>query len=161
MILLELMNTSQSHDLTIKNLDLGFHAENLGGLFPDILGRAALKLDSLSCGPPSSAQLEEILIRLGLAANGDTQLKELDIDSRDSLDLSHMNPEILSEALVKLETTGDFLEYVHLSSEQITHLFTKIKDSEDLRLARVDLVYTDISQVAPTLLAGGISRLEQ
>ena len=152
----------ESDGLTLKNLDLSYQADNIAGVSSDILGRAALRLESFRCAHLTEAQYEGILTRL--AASRDHKLKELSIfTERKPLDLSHMNPEILSEALVKLESTDDLvrLDKVRLSSEQVTHLFTKIKNTKDLRLARAILEFIDISQVPPAVLAGAISRLKK
>ena len=104
--------------------------------------------------------MEEILTRL--ATTGQSQLRELDVAFTGDTDLTHMDPEILTGALVKLKTTSWILYNVRLSSEQVTHLFTKISNTEDLRLTKVDLSWPPpVSQVPPAVLTGAISRLEE
>ena len=156
---------SQSEDIALKDLHLGDDPDDfidLSGVSPDILGRAAVKLETLTGRARlSSAQLEEIFTRL--ATTGQSQLRELDVaDIVGDTDLSHMDPEILTGALVKLKTTSWILFNVLLSSEQVTHLFTKISNTEDLRLTKVDLSWPPpVSQVPPAVLTGAISRLEE
>ena len=157
---------SQSEDIALKDLRLDDDPDDpdfidLRGVSPDILGRAAIKLQSLVGDLLlSSAQLEEILTRL--ATTGESQLRELDVAFTGDTDLTHMDPEILTGALVKLKTTSRILHHVLLSSEQVTHLFTKIKNTEDLRLTKVELGWlSPVSQVPPAVLTGAISRLEE
>merc|ERR1711974_367325 len=63
---------------------------------------------------------------------------------------------------MKLETTGYILSHVRLSPEQVAHLLTRIRDTEeeDLRFTVIALYDVNISQVSPAVLTGAISRLE-
>lgn len=149
---------SETTDLALKNLDLGGFG-CLAEVSPDILGLASVKLETLRGGRVSSAQIEEILTRLSIT--GESKLRKLDLDLEEILDLDHMDPEILTEALVKLKTADSILQQVGVSSEQMTHLLTKISNTEDLRLTGVNLSFVDISQLPSAVLTGAVSRLEK
>ena len=147
---------TESDVLTLKNLDLGLGS--LADVSPDILGIAAVKLETLSGGGSvSSAQFEEILTRLAATEESKLEKLEVDVGSHLTPDLTHMDPDILTSALLKLET--DILLRVRLSPEQTTHLLTKISNTRDLRLTRVNL--DDVSLVPLAVLSGAISRLEK
>ena len=82
---------SESDDLTLKYLDLGYHT--FTGVSPSILGAAAMRLDTLGSRSITAAQLEEILTRL--ATTGNSKLRVLNIfRSEVFLDLSHLPPKI-------------------------------------------------------------------
>jgi len=134
------------------------HFTNLTGVSPDVLGLASVKLETLTGADVSSAQIEEILTRV--ATTGESKLKKLVVATEDMgntglLDLTHMDPEILTEALVKLEINLGILR----SYEQMTHLLTKI-NTEDLRLKTVNLFYLDISELPLDVWTGAVSRVE-
>ena len=123
-----------------------------------LLSRAALKVETLTVADVSSAQIEEILTRV--ATTGESKLKELvvsteDMDDTGLLDLTNMDPEILTEALLKLE----FNLLILRSYEQMSHLLTKI-NTEDLRLKRLYLIHLDISELPSAVLTGAVSRVE-
>ena len=99
----------------------------------------------------SSPQLEAILT--GIAGSQDSKLRELTCTGAD---ISGMDPEILSEALVKLETVGGG----RLSPGQVLALFSRISESPNLRLTKLDLDW-NISMVPPEMFAGALSRLER
>ena len=76
-------------------------------------------------------------------------------------DISQLSPETVATALLKLENTEDILQRVVLSDGQISQLITKIRDSEDLKFTGLSLISNDLSQVAPDVLAGAVTRLEK
>ena len=144
-------------DISLRTLHLHEEPQVSG----DILARAALKLNTLVLEAPTSAQIGEILTML--ASSEDSKLRVLDLPHYgDPRDISYLSPETVAEALVKLEIANIFEEAI-LSPGQMNSLMTKIKDTEDLRLTKLDLwnaEHADISQVAPDVLAGAVSRLE-
>ena len=145
-------------DTTLKNLILRGH--ELEEVCPSMLARAAVRLDNLSLGACCSAQFGEIITRLASTEN--SKLRELTCPGSD---LSHLSPQIVAGALVKLQTIDDSVfgtfRNAKFTPEQIAQLFSKIKDTGDLRLTKLYFSHADTSQVAPEVFAGAISRLER
>ena len=147
-------------DTTLKNLILRGH--ELEEVCPSMLARAAVRLDTLCLGACCSAQFGEIITRLASTEN--SKLRELTCPGSD---LSHLSPQIVAGALVKLQTIDDSVfgtfRNVNFTPEQIAQLFSKIKDTGDLRLTDLDFSGSsaDTSQVTPEVFAGAISRLER
>ena len=122
---------------------------------PEILAGAAAKLERLRVDHLSSTQLKFILAKI---AGHHTKLRKLSCCfPRPSL--SGMDPDILAEAVIRLEI-GNFLPD-HLSPAQELSLFSKIKDSPDLRLTELShSLSSNINIVPPEVFAGAVSRLE-
>ena len=74
-------------------------------------------------------------------------------------ELSGMDPEILSQALVKLENVGLSGFDVKLSPDQSLALFSRIRASPNLRLTKLHMSW-NASLVPPELFAGALSVLE-
>ena len=143
-----LTGIQDSTNTSLKYLHLG--SDSLTRVSPDIVAGAAVKLERLQAHL-SSPQLEAILT--GIAGSQDSKLRELTCTGAD---ISGMDPEILSEALVKLETVGGG----RLSPGQVLALFSRISESPNLRLTKLDLDW-NISMVPPEMFAGALSRLER
>ena len=89
-----------------------------------------------------------------LIADGEiSQLKK--ISSRYITYLSSVDPELLSQTATNLE------EFVSsdLTLPQLLSLFSKIIETEDLKLKLLDICRSDLSEVPPTLLARAAVRL--
>ena len=109
---------SEGPDIAIKTLYL--YGQGVAQVSPDILGTAAVKLTSLYLGyHPTSRQIEGILTRL--ATTQDNKLRKFRFDGG-LLDISHLSPKIVTEALRKIENPQVFLPQVLFSSSQIRHL---------------------------------------
>ena len=130
--------------------------KKLTGIFaqvsPQILAGAALKVERLWANL-ISPQLQAILKEI--TATQDHKLKELHSWNCWN-DHSSIDPQFLSAALVKLETVSSNFK---LSPGQILSLFSRIRDSPDLRLAELRLGYSNVSMVPPDVFAGAVSRL--
>ena len=130
--------------------------KKLTGIFaqisPQILAGAALKVERLWANL-ISPQLQAILKEI--TATQDHKLKELHTWNCWN-DHSSIDPQFLSAALVKLETVSSNFK---LSPGQILSLFSRIRDSPDLRLAELRLGYSNVSMVPPDVFAGAVSRL--
>ena len=129
--------------------------KKLTGIFaqisPQILAGAALKVERLWAGL-FSPQLQAILKEI--TATQDHKLKELHCWSWN--DHSSIDPQFLSAALVKLETVSSNFK---LSPGQILSLFSRIRDSPDLRLAELRLGNSNVSMVPPDVFVRAVSRL--
>ena len=149
-----------SQDLAVFKLKyLEFVGVDLTSLCPEIMAGTAMRVDTFAVGDQvTAAQIGEILTLLATSEDPKPKLKRLRF--RGKKDLAHLPAGIVSEALLKLENTNDLLHHVVLSPEQVDHLFAKIRDSEDQRVTKFDLRCFNISQVAPDLLAGVVSRVE-
>ena len=124
---------------------------------PDVLAGAAVKLERLEVRSRLSyVQVEAILARV--AATQDSRLRRFNYDQSLS-DLSGLDPEVVAQALVKLETVGYPSLGVDLSPDQTLALFTRIREAPDLRLTELGLTW-DVSQVPPEVFAEALSRLE-
>ena len=147
-------------DSTLKNLKLRGHRHELEEVCPSMLARAAVRLDNLGLRACCSAQFGEIITRLASTEN--SKLRELICPGSD---ISHLSPQIVAGALVKLKTIEDSVfgtfRNAKFTPEQIAHLFSKIKDTGDLKLTELFFSSADISQVTPEVFAGAISRLER
>ena len=121
---------------------------------PEVLAGAAMKLESLR-SEMSSPQLEAILVRI--IGSPESKLRKIAC-WWSGPDMSGMDPEILSEALVNLETVdvGD----LRLSPGQVLSLFSRIRDSPNLRLTQLSLL-CNVSMVPPEVFVGAVSRLER
>ena len=128
--------------------------KKLTGIFaqisPQILAGAALKVERLWAGL-FSPQLQAILKEI--TATQDHKLKELHCWAWN--DHSSIDPQFLSAALVKLETVSGF----KLLPGQILSLFSRIRDSPDLRLAELRLGNSNVSMVPPDVFVRAVSRL--
>ena len=128
--------------------------KKLTGIFaqvsPQILAGAALKVERLWANL-ISPQLQAILKEI--TATKDHKLKELHCWTWN--DHSGIDPQFLSAALVKLETVSGF----KLLPGQILSLFSRIRDSPDLRLAELRLGNSNVSMVPPDVFVRAVSRL--
>ena len=137
---------------SLRSLEL----ESRTGLYqvaPDILAGAVVNLETFQA-PLLSNQAVAVLTRLALTP--DARLRRLALYG--SVHISHLDPEILTSALVKLESVGRDLSS-GLSASQVTALVTRIRDSQDLRLKELAL-FCDISPLSPGLLVAAIKKLE-
>ena len=154
----------QSQNLALKKLrHTSFSFPNppaVPGVSPDVMAAAAVKLEGLELFRSTEAQVVEVLTRL--ATTPDTKLRDLqfgNLFATDSdFDISHLSPDVLIRALLKLDLDILGLYRFEFSAEQIHLLFTNIRDSE-LKLTHFD-VLNDLSQVPPQLMASALSRLE-
>ena len=138
---------------------LEFVGVDLTSLSPEIMAGTAMRVDTFAVGDQvTAAQIGEILTLLATSEDPKPKLKRLRVDGKK--DLAHLPAGIVSEALPMLLNTRDLFHHVVLSPEQVVHLFAKIRDSEDPRVTKFDLRCFNISQVAPDLLAGVVSRVE-
>ena len=128
--------------------------KKLTGIFaqisPQILAGAALKVERLWANL-ISPQLQAILKEI--TATQDHKLKELHCWAWN--DHSSIDPQFLSAALVKLETVSG----IKLLPGQILSLFSRIRDSPDLRLAELRLGNSNASMVPPDVFVRAVSRL--
>ena len=129
--------------------------KKLTGIFaqvsPQILAGAALKVERLWANL-ISPQLQAILKEI--TATQDHKLKELHSWNCWN-DHSSIDPQFLSAALVKLETVSG----IKLLPGQILSLFSRIRDSPDLRLAELRLGNSNVSMVPPDVFVRAVSRL--
>ena len=140
----------------LKKITVSLATASLSQLSPEILAGAAVKLERFSACL-SSVQNEAILTRS--ATTQDSRLREL--SCYQMAEMPGMDPEILSQALVKLESVGVGGSRVELSAEQVLALFSRIRESPDLRLTELDLTWDwDVSLVPPEVFVGALSRLE-
>lgn len=124
-----------------------------------LLSAAVVKVRNCQIGGFNAVQLEEILT--ALANTEDAKLRRLEIIGFTTTDLTHIPPEILSQAMGKLENLDEILLRVRPSPQQVAHLFTKIRDTEELKFSEMWLDDTnDISQVPPAVFGEVITRLE-
>ena len=151
--------------LILKTLNLraqSWSFQKTDKVSPDVMARAAVKLNSLSTQFSSEAQFEEIITII--ASSEDNKLRKLNCGG--PIDSSQLSPETVAKALVKLETTGNIIQYDSHDSEfgmtpnQVTHLFNNIKDTEELRLTELLINHVDVSHVASDVLAEAVLRLE-
>ena len=143
--------------LILKTLNLrgqSWSFQKTDKVSPDVMARAAVKLNSFSTQFSSEAQVKEIITRL--ASSEDNKLRMLNCGGL--IDFSQLSPETVAEALVKLETTGSIIPY--WTPNQVTHLFNNIKDTEELRLTELLINHVDVSHVASDVLAEAVLRLE-
>ena len=148
-----------AEDFALKKLSLS-HGQ-LAQVSVDLVAGVALKLNTFY-GNFNAAQLGAILTRL--ANTEESTLRKLGIPmefgwNSTKRDLTNLPPEILSNALVKLESL-DILREVSLSAQQVAHLLAKLRDTENLRLTELRLHDLNISLVSPAVLAGVLSRME-
>ena len=125
---------SEAPDIVLKSIYLD--GVEVAEISPEILAGAAVRLTRLYLGDPTSGQVGEILNRL--ASTADNKLRDFQFFCDDQRDLSHLRPETVSDALLKLEDPGDILQYVLLPPGQMNNLMTKMKDSEE------DLGFTNL-----------------
>lgn len=123
----------------LKKITVSLATASLSQLSPEILAGAAVKLERFSAGL-SSVQNEAILTRS--ATTQDSRLREL--SCYHMAEMPGMDPEILSQALVKLEIVGYRGFLVKLSPDQVLALFSRIRESPDLRLTELE-IYLDVS----------------
>lgn len=155
----------QSQELPLKRLNLQYPPDD--PVSPYVLAAAAVKLEGLFLGCCTPTQAEELLLRL--AKTEDSKLILFEINSWDGetnesgqFDISHLSPEILSRALVKLDldtlnlSNRSLLAWFKFSPEQINSLFIKIRDSH----LNMTEFCCDLSQVPPQLMASAFSRLK-
>ena len=144
---------SEGKTLKLKNLSEVEESGTVAQLSPELLAGAAMKLESL-CADLTSPLMKAILTRI--TGTPDSKLKKLYSPSPSPADLSGIDPDIMSEALVKLET----VEGLKLSPDQVLSVLSKIRDTPNLRLTDLDLTDTNVSLVPPEVFAGAVSRLE-
>ena len=148
--LLELINDGETSQL--KKLTF---AGEVPHVTPNIVAGAAMRLETL-WSYLSRPQLEAVLARL--AAHQDSRLWQLRVFGK-PLKISTLDPEVLAAAFVKLETVGFDLTD-GLSTGQLSALFSRICQSQVLRLTELYLFNKDLSLVPPEVLVGAIQRLE-
>ena len=73
-------------------------------------------------------------------------------------DLSSVNPEILAQAVVRVDRAN--LNGTNLTDEQVTKLFTKIVNTQNINLKFLALVFYNISLVPADLFAQVVIKLE-
>ena len=134
-----------------KSLKLKKLSGTLAQVSPELLAGAAMKLEGLPF-VLSSLQMKAILTSI----NGTPDPKLRELSCIVSPDLSGIDPEIMSVALVKLKT----VEGLKLSPDQVLPVLSGIRDSPNLRLTKLDLARTNVSLVPPEVFAGALSRLE-
>jgi len=144
--------TIAQEDTKLKKFDLD--GNDLSHVEPEVLARAAVKLEELGL-KDTKLRTEQISSILATIAQEDTKLKKLNLEGND---LSHVEPEVLARAAVKLEELD--LSYTELRPEQITSIFTTIPQ-EDTKLKKLNLEGNDLSHVEPEVLATGAVKLEQ
>jgi len=113
----------------LKKMTLSSDTTSLTHLSPGIVAGAAVKLEELEIRSQLlSVQLEAILTRG--AGSQDSKLRKLVTISYQTADISGMDPDILSQVLIKLETVGDLVGLkVKLSPDQVLALFSRIRES--------------------------------
>ena len=142
-----------SASISLRNLDLIYQDLELA---PDMVAGVAMKLETLKARF-SSAQVEAIITRL--AASEDSRLRQLEIYWPDTVNISSLDPEVVAEALTKLEMVERSLCHC-LTAGQVSTLFSRIHHSPDLRLRHLQLRMCNISHLSPLVLIGAIQRLE-
>ena len=144
--------------LILKTLNLrgqSWSFQETDKVSPDVMARAAVKLNSFSTQFSSEAQFEEIITII--ASSEDNKLRKLNC----GVVSSQLSPETVAKALVKLETTGSIIRGgAYWTPNQVTHLFNNIKDTEELRLTELLINHVDVSHVASDVLAEAVLRLE-
>ena len=124
----------------LKKMTLQSATSSPTQLSPDILAGASVKLEELKIEPQlSSVQWEAILTRI--AGSQDSKLRKLFIEYPTGIwEISGMDPDILSQALIKLEALGDWMGlWVILSPDQVLALFSRIRESPLSNLIELDL----------------------
>ena len=149
---------SEGKTRQLKKIIVSSPSDSLDQLSPGIFAGAAVKVERLELlSMPSSVQLEAILSRI--AGSQDSKLRKLSCYGWSRADISGMDPEILSQALIKLKTVDDLFLFVHLSPGQYLSLFSRIREAPNLKLAKLQL-YWDVALVPPEVFTGALSRLE-
>ena len=74
------------------------------------------------------------------------------------VDLLRLDPELLSQAVVRLQECR--LDDKKISQTQMDSVFTAIQESEDMKLKILHLGNTDYSEVPPEILASALVKLE-
>ena len=90
-----------------------------------------------------------------IASTEDIKLKRLSINH----DLSDISPDILAEAVVRLEEIN--MWNTELIPDQVQSIFNEIANCENLKLTNLDIGYNDLSTVPADVLVKAISRLEK
>ena len=79
-------------------------------------------------------------------------------DERWRVDLLRLDPELLSQAVVRLQECR--LDDEEISQTQMDSVFTAIQESEDMKLKILHLEKKDYSKVPPEILASALVKLE-
>ena len=98
---------------------------------PDDLAAALVRMEEVAVSNLSKDQYTALFIKI---ANGkDIHIRRLEIES--CKNLLHVSPDVLSEALVKLEEIE--IERTRLTSEQIRSIQQKIAHCENVKLTNL------------------------
>ena len=121
---------------------------------PSLVSRAVLQVQECVITDGGFRHLWAILNRIATAE--ESNLRELAFHG--DVEIGRMDPGTLAEALVKLKTIG--YDLCSLSLGQINSLFSRIRDSQDLRLTELH-PYWNVSMVPPEVFGGALLRLER
>ena len=133
---------------------------------PTVLAAALIRVEEADLivedehsGPDFSAD-QYIALLDKIASTEEIKLKRLTIWFRNNL--SDISPDILAEAIVRLESVvmNRWYSWAELTPGQFLSIFHKIANCENLRLTELDIIYNDLSSVPADVLVKGISRLE-
>ena len=98
--------------------------------------------------------LSEVQMRKLLLSLSDWRMRRLAVSY---INLSSVSPQVLSSALVRLETLE--LCLCRLTKDQVRDVFTRVADSEDLALRSLSINFSDLTSVPGPVLARALVRL--
>jgi len=131
--------------------ELTMYVEDLSWVQPELLTSVitmSLETVTLKGGDLTTLQIESILTSI---RDADIKLKSLHLRCND---LSEIDPNLMAEAVSKLETVS-----IVLTKEQAETVLTAVRDN-DTRLKCLHLESTDLSRVDANLMASALSKLE-
>ena len=132
------------------------HACDLSSVPADILSLAVVRLEALNLeyGSLSPQQVSSMFKVIKESRN--QILKRLDLNG---FDLSSVSPDILSQALVRLESVQ--LGRAELSPEQVQYIFQTVVESRNRILKKLVLTSIDLALVSLNILPQALVRIEE
>ena len=142
--------------VNLRRLNLSLR--KCSGVPPELFGIALVRIEmlvlTLTAGVVTEDQVLSLFIKISQSEQ--LRLRQLNLFM---VEISHISPDIISEATIKLETF--IAPLCDPTSEQVSAIFNKLTTSEYHKLTTLNLDHNDLSSIPTETLVGGISGLEK
>ena len=150
----QLLSTIQNSDVTLKNLDISDNKKPLDRIDFGDLGAALRTLKTIKFRYAHFD--EEQMIQFFENIKHNSVCTELDVSYFN--DLAAVSPDLLAEVVVNIERVN--LEETRLGSEQVRAIFSKIRETPNIKLRELILGQDEIPELGVPALGGESAQID-